>query len=84
MGHFSRTNQLSSSAACTGMKANFYVKEALECQNTKLLNPLSLIKDEETGEIRMKELSSLHIACIMGNMNTVKQLLFEAKRQLSH
>ena len=83
MGHFSRANQLSSAAACTGMKANYYLREALECENTKLLNPLHLIKDEPTGEMRMKELSSLHIACIMGNMTTVKLLLNEAKRQLS-
>ena len=72
LGRYSRENQLQSAAACTSMKASFYVKEAMSCQNTKLLNPLSLIKDEQTGEIRIKELSSLMIACIMGNMKTVK------------
>jgi hypothetical protein len=53
------------------MKASYYVEEALSCQNTKLLNPLSLIKDPATGEMRINELSSLMIACIMGNMKTV-------------
>lgn len=71
MGRFSRENQLASASACTSMKASFYVKEALSCQNTKLLNPLSLIKDEQSGEMRINELSSLMIACIMGNMKTV-------------
>lgn len=79
MGRYSRENQLASAAACTSMKASYYVKEAMSCQNTKLLNPLSLIKDDQTGEIRIKELSSLMIACIMGNMKTVKQLIHEAR-----
>jgi hypothetical protein len=48
-----------------------FVNKALSCQNTKLINPLSLIKDDETGEIRIKELSNLMIACIMGNMKTL-------------
>ena len=60
-----------------------YLREVLSCQNTKLLNPLSLIKDAETNEIRLKELSSLMIACIMGNMTSVRQLLDEAKAKLS-
>ena len=83
MGRFSRENQLDSAAACTSMKASFYVKEALSCQNTKLLNPLSLIKDETSGEMRIKELSSLMIACIMGNMKTVQQLIGVAKMTLN-
>ena len=65
------------------MKAGLYLKEVLSCQNTKLLNPLSLIKDTQTGEIRLKELSSLMVACIMGNMTTVKQLLDEARQRLT-
>jgi ankyrin repeat protein len=65
------------------MKSGLYLTEVLSCQNTKLLNPLSLIKDAETGEIRLKELSSLMIACIMGNMTSVRQLLDEAKETLS-
>ena len=83
MGRYSRENQLASAAACTSMKASFYVKEALICQNTKLLNPLSFVKDEQTGEMRLKELSSLMIACIMGNMKTVRQLINEARKSLS-
>ena len=48
-----------------------------------MLNPLSIVKDEQTGEIRVNELTSLMIACIMGNMNTVKQLLKEARKLLT-
>ena len=65
------------------MKASFYVKEALDCQNTKLLNPLSIVKDHQSGEMRLAELSSLMIACIMGNMKTVKQLINVARKTLS-
>ena len=46
------------------------------------MNPLHLVKDEETGETRIKELTSLHVAAIMGNMQTVKTLLKEARKLL--
>lgn len=75
LGKYSRENQLASAAACTSLKSGVYLREVLDCQNTKLLNPLSLIKDSETGEIRLKELSSLMIACIMGNMSSVRILI---------
>lgn len=74
---------MASAAACTSMKSNYYLNEALNCKNTKLLNPLNLIKDEQSGEIRVKELTSLHVASIMGNMLTVKELLKQAKVLLS-
>jgi ankyrin repeat protein len=65
------------------MKSNHYLKEALNCKNTKLLNPLNLIKDEISGEIRARELTSLHVASIMGNLITVKELLSQAKELLT-
>ena len=65
------------------MKSGIYLEEVLSCQNTKLLNPLSLIKDKRSGEIRLKELSSLMIACIMGNMTSVRKLLDEAREKLA-
>ena len=71
-GKYSRENQLVSAAANTNsLKAQKYLKEALSCQNTRLIDQLNLTKDEETGEIRAKELTSLMTACIMGNMKTV-------------
>ena len=42
-----------------------------------------MVKDEQTGEMRAKELTSLMIACIMGNMNSVKELVNMAKGELS-
>jgi ankyrin repeat protein len=65
------------------MKSNYFLKEALSCQNTKLLDPLNIIKDPENGETRIKELTSLHIASIMGNMTTVKELIKHARQTLS-
>lgn len=58
------------------------MREALSCANAQLLNPLHLTQDEETKEVRLKELSSLMIACIMGNMKTVKHLINEARERL--
>ena len=83
LGRFARDNQLVSAAACNGMQAGYYVKEALACANAQLLNPLHLTQDEETKETRLKELSSLMIACIMGNMKTVKHLINEARERLT-
>lgn len=65
------------------MKSYYYLKEALSCQNVKLLNPMFLVQDQQTGEIRTKELTCLHVAAIMGNMNTVKELIDRARDQLS-
>lgn len=75
IGKYSRENQLISAAACTGQRAHKMVKEALACQNTKLLNPLSLLyinvtfNDGTQGrEMRTSQLTSLMIACIMGQI----------------
>ncbi len=48
-----------------------YIEEALKCKNTVLLDKRLLIRNFETGEIRIKELTSLMIGCIMGNIQTV-------------
>lgn len=72
MGSYSRENQLASAAACTSFKATMYINEALKCKNTVLLDKRMLIRDFETGEIRIKELTALMIACIMGNIKTVQ------------
>ena len=72
MGSYSRENQLASAAACTSFKATMYIDDALKCKNTVLLDKRMLIRDFETGEIRIKELTALMIACIMGNMKTVQ------------
>ena len=72
MGSYSRENQLASAAACTSFKATMYIDDALKCKNTVLLDKRMLIRDFETGEIRIKELTALMIACIMGNIKTVQ------------
>ena len=68
MGSYSRENQLASAAACTSFKASMYINEALKCKNTVLLDKRMLIRDFETGDVRIKELTALMIACIMGNI----------------
>ena len=83
MGSYSRENQLASASACTSYKASMYINEALKCKNTVLLDKRMLIRDFETGEIRIKELTALMIACIMGNIQTVEQIIMEARRRLS-
>jgi len=45
MGLYSRENQLASSAACTSYKAPMYIKDALKCKNTVLLDKRHLIRD---------------------------------------
>ena len=60
-----------------------YIKEALKCKNTVLLDKRMLIRDFETGEVRIKELTALMIACIMGNIQTVQQIVEEARTRLS-
>lgn len=60
-----------------------YINEALKCKNTVLLDKRMLIRDFETGEIRIKELTALMIACIMGNIKTVEQIVTEARKRLS-
>jgi len=83
MGSYSRENQLASAAACTNFKATMYIDEALKCKNTVLLDKRMLIRDFETGEIRIKELTALMIACIMGNIKTVQQIVTEARKRMS-
>ena len=83
MGSYSRENQLASAAACTSFKAAMYINEALKCKNTVLLDKRMLIRDFEKGEIRIKELTALMIACIMGNIQTVQQIVTEARKRLN-
>jgi hypothetical protein len=83
MGRYSRENQLVSAAACTSFKAPMYIEEALRCKNTVLLDKRMLIRDTQSGEIRVKELTSLMIACIMGNISTVQKIVEEARKTLS-
>lgn len=83
MGRYSREYQLVSAAACTSFKAPMYIEEALKCKNTVLLDKRLLIRDFETGEIRIKELTALMIACIMGNIQTVQLIVEEAHKSLS-
>jgi hypothetical protein len=42
--------------------------EVLKCKNTTILDKRLLIRDFESGEMRIKELTPLMIACIMGNV----------------
>lgn len=83
MGRYSRENQLVSAAACTSIKATMHLREALLCKNTVLLDKRLLIRDMESKEIRVKELTALMIACIMGNIQTVELIVEEARRILS-
>ena len=82
MGSYSRENQLASAAACTSSKAYTYIKDALRCKNTVLLDKKMLIRDTQSEEMRIKELTPLMIACIMGNIDTVHQIIKEARRRL--
>lgn len=83
MGRYSRENQLASAAACTSIKASMHLREALLCKNTVLLDKRQIIRDVETKEPRIKELTALMIACIMGNIQTVELIVEEARRILS-
>ena len=60
-----------------------YINEALKCKNTVLLDKRMLIRDFETSEIRIKELTALMIACIMGNIMTVQQIMTEARKRMT-
>jgi ankyrin repeat protein len=44
------------------------MNEVLKFKNTVILDKSLLIMDMESGELRIKELTPLMIACIMGNM----------------
>jgi hypothetical protein len=67
-------------AACTSFKSSIYISEALSCKNTVILDKRLLIRDFQSGEMRIKELTPLMIACIMGKVQTVKEIV-EAARQ---
>ena len=45
-----------------------YMSEVLTCKNTVILDKRLLIRDFESNDLRIKELTPLMIACIMGNM----------------
>ena len=60
-----------------------YIDEALKCDNTVILDKSLLVKDEESGELRIKELTPLMIACIMGNMQTVAKIVQVTRETMS-
>jgi len=60
-----------------------YIGLALACKNTVILDKALLLHDPESGEIRIKEPTSLMIACIMGNMQTVQKIVSVARQTLS-
>jgi ankyrin repeat protein len=57
--------------------------DVLKCKNTVILDKRLLIRDFKSDEVRIKELTPLMIACIMGNMETVKNIVKVAKEQLT-
>jgi ankyrin repeat protein len=59
------------------------MNEVLKCNNTTLLNQRHLIMDFQTEEMRIKELTPLMIACIMGNAETVHLVIEEARKRLT-
>ena len=83
IGKHARHNQLIAAAACSGAKASCYLKEALSCNNVKLIDATTIVVLPKTKEIRVKELTPLMAACIIGNFMTVKVLIEDAKRRLS-
>lgn len=63
-----------------------YVKKAMDGKNVKLLDNLKLISEMNSNgknELRIVELTCLMIACIMGQLSTVKQLVELARQKLS-
>ena len=48
-----------------------------------LLHPGTLYKCSATGETRSKELTPLMIACMMGQLDSVKLLISEARKRLN-
>ena len=83
IGRYSRENQLVSAAACTSYKSDLYMDEVLKCQNTVILDKRLLIRDFESNEMRIKELTPLMIACIMGNQKTVEKIVNVARNTLT-
>ena len=59
------------------------MNEVLKCKNTVILDKRLLIRDFESNEMRIKELTPLMIACIMGNMQTVQKIVHVAKETLT-
>jgi ankyrin repeat protein len=59
------------------------MNEVLKCKNTVILDRRLLIRDFKDGTIRIKELTPLMIACIMGNMDTVHNLVTVAREKLT-
>jgi len=58
-----------------------YVREALSGVNSKLLDKTKLVKDPQSNQIRITELTPLMVACMMGNMQSAK-ILIEHAREL--
>lgn len=59
------------------------MNEVLKCQNTVILDKRLLIRDFQSNEMRIKELTPLMIACIMGNMQTVQKIVTVARETLT-
>lgn len=59
------------------------MNEVLKCKNTVILDKRLLIRDFESTEMRIKELTPLMIACIMGNMQTVQKIVHVARETLT-
>lgn len=78
-GKYVREHQLIAAAASSSYKAPLALREALSAQNVKLLDKSKLVRDETTGEQRITELTSLMIACMMGNLGTAKVLIEQAR-----
>ena len=85
IGKYSRENQLISAVASSSKNSNELIRQAIDCKNVKLLDNTKLIcikDDSGNSEFRYIELTSLMIACIMGQLNTVKQLVQMARLKL--
>ena len=78
-GKYVREHQLIAAAASTSYKAPIALREALSATNVKLLDKSKFVRDETTGEQRITELTSLMIACMMGNLSTAKVLIEQAR-----
>ena len=74
-------------AASSGFKAPNALREALSAKNVQLLDKSKLVKiTDEDGqeEYRITELTSLMIACMMGNESTARVLVEQARKIYEH
>ena len=59
--------------------AQVYLNEVLQTVNLKLLDKSQIFTDPETQDFRTKTITPLMVACIVGNMRTVRTLVESAK-----